>query len=46
MRAEIRLGRRRFTARQILAPPAGFVWAATAWMGVLPVSGYDRYTSG
>ena len=42
MRAEIRLGRWRwFTARQILAPPAGLIWAATAWMGALPVAGHD-----
>jgi hypothetical protein len=45
MRAEIRLGQwRRFTARQVLAPPAGFIWAATAWLGVLPVSGYMTAT--
>ncbi|MDT7670261.1 MAG: hypothetical protein QOC74_3044 [Pseudonocardiales bacterium] len=31
MHGTIRLGaRRRFTARQVLAPPDGYVWAATA----------------
>lgn len=47
MRGQIRLGSwRRFTARQILAPGEGFVWAATASVAGLPVSGFDRYTSG
>jgi hypothetical protein len=47
MRGEIRLGAwRSFTARQVLAPPHGFVWAATARMFGLPVAGYDRYSSG
>jgi hypothetical protein len=47
MRGEIRLGRwRRFTARQVLTPGVGFVWAATAKFYGLPVSGYDRYNAG
>jgi hypothetical protein len=47
MRGEIRLGRwRRFTARQVLTPGVGFVWAATARFFGLPVSGYDRYSAG
>jgi hypothetical protein len=47
MHGEIRLGRwRRFTARQVLTPGVGFVWAATARFFGLPVSGYDRYTAG
>ncbi len=35
MRGEIRLGRwRSFTARQVLAPPDGYIWAATlGWTG-------------
>lgn len=37
---------RTFTARQVLAPPHGFIWAATARVAGLPVSGFDRYTSG
>lgn len=46
MRGEIRLGRwRRFTATQVLAPD-GFVWAATARVGGLPVSGFDCYGAG
>ena len=47
MRGEIRLGAwRPFTARQVLAPPRGFVWAATARFLGLPVTGFDRYGSG
>ena len=47
MRGEIRLGAwRPFTARQVLAPPRGFVWAATARFLGLPVTGFDRYSSG
>jgi Family of unknown function (DUF6544) len=47
MRGEIRLGRwQRFTARQVLTPGQGFVWAATARVLGLPVSGYDRYSTG
>jgi len=47
MRGEIRLGRwRRFTARQVLTPAVGLVWAATARFFGLPVSGYDRYSPG
>ncbi|MFB9476675.1 DUF6544 family protein [Nonomuraea salmonea] len=47
MRGDIRLGRwRRFEALQVLAPMEGFVWTARAWMGALPVSGFDRYRAG
>lgn len=47
MRGEIRVGGwRRFTARQVLTPGVGFVWAATARFFGLPVSGYDRYRAG
>ncbi|MBM7804952.1 hypothetical protein JOD57_000789 [Geodermatophilus bullaregiensis] len=47
MRGEIRLGAwRPFTARQVLAPPRGFVWAARARFLGLPVTGFDRYSSG
>jgi hypothetical protein len=47
MRGAIRLGGwRRFTARQVLTPGVGFVWAATARFFGLPVSGYDRYSAG
>lgn len=47
MRGEIRLGAwRRFRARQVLAPPRGFIWAATASFLGFPVSGYDRYSGG
>ena len=46
MRGKIRLGTwRPFTARQVLAPPRGFVWAATARVFGLPVTGFDRYSS-
>ncbi|MGY2129580.1 DUF6544 family protein [Blastococcus sp. SYSU DS0617] len=47
MRGEIRLGSwRPFTAIQVLAPPRGFIWAATARLFGLPVTGFDRYSSG
>jgi uncharacterized protein DUF6544 len=47
MRGQIRLGAwRPFTARQILAPREGFIWAATARVAGLPVTGFDRYTHG
>lgn len=47
MRGEIRLGTwRPFTARQILRPPDGFIWAATARVAGLPVVGYDRFSAG
>ena len=45
MEGRIRLGSwRPFTARQVLAPPAGFIWAARARVAGLPVTGYDRYS--
>jgi hypothetical protein len=47
MRGEIRLGSwRQFTARQILTPPTGFIWAATARVAGLQVTGFDRYSFG
>ncbi len=47
MHGEIRLGAwRPFTATQVLAPPRGFIWAATARFLGLPVIGFDRYSSG
>jgi hypothetical protein len=47
MRGQIRLGRwRPFTAIQVLAPPGGYIWAATARFAGLPVTGYDRLSSG
>jgi hypothetical protein len=47
LHGEIRLGRwRPFTAVQRLAPAGGFVWAATARVLGLPVTGFDRYTRG
>jgi hypothetical protein len=46
MQGQVRLGAwRRFTARQVLAP-SGFIWAATARVAGLPVTGFDRYSSG
>jgi hypothetical protein len=43
MHGQIKLGRwRPFTARQVLAPPDGYIWAATARVAGLPVTGYDR----
>ena len=47
MRGQIRLGRwRPFTATQVLAPPAGYIWAATVRLAGLSVTGYDRLSSG
>jgi hypothetical protein len=47
MHGRIRLGAwRSFTARQVLAPSDGYIWAATARFLGLPVIGYDRLTSG
>lgn len=47
MHGEIRVGSwRRFTARQILRPSRGYIWAATARFSGLPVLGYDRLSSG
>jgi hypothetical protein len=44
MRGRIRIGRwLPFTARQVLAPRSGFVWAARAG-GI--ITGYDRYVDG
>ncbi len=43
MHGQIKLGRwRPFTARQVLTPPGGYIWAATARVAGLPVTGYDR----
>jgi hypothetical protein len=47
MHGEIRLGSwRPFTAVQRLTPAGGFVWAATAHLFGLPITGFDRYTHG
>ncbi|MEX5271467.1 DUF6544 family protein [Kocuria sabuli] len=48
MRGEIRLGDRwrAFTARQLIAPGNGFVWAARTRVLGLPVTGFDRYGPG
>lgn len=47
MHGRIKLGRwRPFTARQVLSPPSGYTWAATARLAGLPVTGYDRLSSG
>jgi hypothetical protein len=47
MRGHIRLGSwRPFTARQVIAPADGFIWAATARVAGLPVTGFDRYGGG
>jgi hypothetical protein len=47
MRGQIRLGSwRRFTAREVLAPTRGFIWAAIARVAGLPLTGFDRHSSG
>ena len=47
-RGEIRLGSRwcEYTARQVLVPDAGFIWAAHAHLARLPIAGYDAYADG
>ena len=46
MEGQIRLGHwRPFTARQVLSPPSGFIWAARARVAGVPVTGYDRYSA-
>ena len=46
MHGQIKLGRwRPFTARQVLTPPGGYIWAATARVAGLPVTGYDRLSA-
>lgn len=43
MHGQIRIGRwRPFTATQVIAPPHGYIWAATVRVAGLPVTGYDR----
>lgn len=47
MHGRIRIGDwRAFTARQVIAAGRGYVWAATARFGPVPVLGYDRYSGG
>ena len=47
MTGHIKLGTwRPFTAREVLAPPHGFIWAATARVAGLPVTGFDRFSAG
>ena len=47
MRGQIRIGAwRRFTAHQVITVPEGYIWAATARMMGLPVTGFDRLSSG
>jgi hypothetical protein len=44
---QIRIGRwQRYDADWILAPPHGFIWAATTRLGPLSIRGFDRYTNG
>jgi hypothetical protein len=47
MHGQIKLGRwRPFTARQVLTPPDGYLWAARTRLAGLPVTGFDRLGSG
>lgn len=47
MHGRILAGRwRPFRALQVLAPPGGFVWAASAGAGPARLRGFDRYTRG
>jgi hypothetical protein len=46
-RGQIKIGRwQRYDADWVLAPPNGFIWAATTRLGPLSISGFDRYTHG
>ena len=46
MHGQIRLGGewRPFEADQVIAPPHGYIWAATARIAGVPVTGFDRYS--
>ena len=48
MHGHIRLGEhwRPFEADQVLAPLRGYIWAATARFGRLPVTGFGRFSDG
>ena len=50
MTGEMRLGRDRawlpLRARQVLAPPAGFIWEASVGTGVMRFMGSDSYVNG
>jgi hypothetical protein len=47
MQGRIKIGAwRSFMARQVITPPQGFIWAATAHIAGVPVTGFDRYSSG
>jgi hypothetical protein len=48
MHGHLRVGGhwRPFDADQLLSPTSGYIWAATARFGALPVAGFDRYSDG
>ena len=48
MTGEIKLGKQwqPFSARQIISPGEGFIWAARSRMFGLPITGFDRFASG
>lgn len=47
LHGRIRIGRPRpFTAVQVLAPGAGYIWAVRTRLLGLPVTGFDRWTRG
>jgi len=47
MHGRIRIGKwRSFTATQIVKPGEGYIWAAKTRIAGLPITGYDRYSSG
>jgi hypothetical protein len=45
LHGQIRLrGWRHFRARQVIAPPYGYLWSAVVGRGLLRTSGFDRYS--
>jgi hypothetical protein len=47
MNGRIKIGGwRRFTAVQVVAPWDGYIWAARSAVAGLPITGFDRYSSG
>jgi hypothetical protein len=47
MHGEIKLKRwLRYSAEQVICRGRGFIWRATVWMGIVPITGSDRLLNG